>query len=156
MIRIITLTRDVSCSETNTLMVSTSDVHLCMRSPVLFAPCQEYGSFNILAYSSSLIRFTNFSAAASLKKRKRKRNSAAIRAAAVTAAAMRKGNLLRSAIPPILSRHAKRDAGRSGALSAITLSTVKLIILGMIISSKDTMAAKAILSRKIPLLPLRK
>ena len=38
--RIKTLSSEVSCSETNILIVSTSDVQRWIVSPVLFSPCQ--------------------------------------------------------------------------------------------------------------------
>ena len=61
-------------TDTKTLIVSTSEVHRWIISPVLLAPCHAKGRHMIFSNRLSRMRLTNFSAAISLKRRNRNRH----------------------------------------------------------------------------------
>ena len=145
-----------SCSETKRLIVCTSEVQRCMMSPVLFSLCHTYGRLIMCENSSQRMRSTKVSAPLALQPRNRNLDRAASAPTRATASARYGRCRRRTSMPPAHSTSRMPNAGSFGSALPITLSTVKEMIFGLIMSSSDTRAANRRLKAKYRFAPCRK
>ena len=106
--------------------------------------------------SSQRMRSTKVSAPLALQPRNRNLARAASAPTSATINARDSRCCLRTSIPPAFSTSRIPNAGSFGSALPITLSTVKEMIFGLIISSSDTRAANRRLKAKYRFAPFRK
>ena len=147
---------DVSCSDKKFLVVSMSEVHRWMISPVLFFICQAKGRCSMWENKLSRIVFTRVSDAFVLNTRKAYWAPTCTTATPTTARAMIQRFLPRKAKPPMLFTASVTNWGKFPSLPPMAQSTAARMIWGCSISARAVMAAHRMLAAKNRFAPFKK